>query len=328
MDQSSSITVHARRWSESVLELPEESGSRTVLRRLTEADYFASVDDANAMQLLLSPESTTLPKDAIGAADFCGRREDVARALAGYTEEFFDLAPVQRHQQWHTLAAEAADFPDLQDWLHRLEPALVIAKVLPTGVNSIDRFVDLCCQSFVARAPWHTRQRQAIAHMYCQDHQLWEQVVQHLIDCHPAFINAVAPWVYWLHELNLAELTKNDLVNHRKVIAKESPQEGAGRFAWIFVVSIIFAVIRAIARFDPPPPPRYSDDPFATRPSGAGRNLQTDRQDENEPPKRRRLMDEDIRRMLMQYESEKLQKESDAALEGPADALTPDQPRN
>lgn len=341
MDQSTTITAHARRWSESVLELPEGADNRTLLRRLTEADYFASADDANAMQLLLSPESRSLPEDAPSAADFYGRREAVDRSLAHYAETFFDLTPVQRRQQWHSLAAEAADFPDLSDWLQRLEPALGVAKVPTTGDDRIDRFVDLCSQSFVARAPWHARQRQAIAHLYCQTPHLWEPVVQYLIGYRPAFINVVAPWIYGLQRLNLAELDKFNLISQPEATpiawtqtTTARPKESGGRLPLIFVASIIFAVIRGIARFDPPPP-RYNDNPFPTRTSRTSRHIQTDSQDEIELRKRKRLMDEDIRKILMQYEAQKLQKESietlpdrEAAPELPADALSPDQPRN
>lgn len=208
MDQPS-ILLQARQWSASTLEVGTNCGTAELLQRVTRDDYMVSPERIDAMQLLVNPQAFALITIVAQSAVEMGMRATMEAAVAGFANSFFEIPPDQRQQQWQSLQQECQAFPELQQWLNHLEPALHLLHIPETDDESSDAFVKLCCQSFVARDPERARRRQAIIHMYLHEPCPSQSVIADLQADHREFVTAVVPWLPELQTLFLAEVAEH-----------------------------------------------------------------------------------------------------------------------
>lgn len=247
MDQPP-ISINARQWSASVLEVDPNCETADLLGRLTGDEYVVSGEWADAMQVLANPGASSLPANAILLATQAGARQRVEVAVAGFANSFFEIPPYRRQEQWQALHSDCKPFPDLTRWLNNLLPAMRIQRVPETGDEAIDTFATLCCQSYVARGPERARRRQLLIHAYCRKPASWQSAVKHLLDHHRDFVTTLVPWLPKLQGFYFSELVeKNDPLPVPIAVTAKQPAKSEGNWwVWFVVLSIGSGVLRGL----------------------------------------------------------------------------------
>lgn len=262
MNSQSSQTTKARRWCLHILDMGDDSSSRNettaLLKHVTDHDYALSLEETDAAQILGNPQSPSLDPTTVERAANLSARDQLETAIAGFASSFFDTPQFQRRNQWRLLVDECQHIPHLSRWLADLEPALVIDRVSDTGNRSVDLLVTSCSAAFLSRGIDQVRQRQAIAHLYCEEPLRWENAVQSLLMYQPRFVGAIAPWLTGLHRLHLSDATKGLELPRPITTAAPAAEAESSWWGWFVVLSILGGVIRGLAGFSSSPEIRPS----------------------------------------------------------------------
>ncbi|MDB5347792.1 MAG: hypothetical protein JWP89_6169 [Schlesneria sp.] len=258
MNNQSSQATNARRRCLQILEMGSDGSSSrnetaALLMYVTERDYAISLEETDAAQILGNPQAASLAPGTIERAAYLSAQDRIETTIAGFASSFFDIPQNRRRNQWRLLVDECKHIPHLSRWLADLEPALVIERVSESGNKSVDLLVASCSDAFLTRGIEKVRQRQAIAHLYCQDPLRWENAVQSLLLYQPDFVGAIAPWLTGLRRLHLSDATKGaELPLAVRATAPTADAEN-NWWAWFVVLSIVGGIIRGIAGFSSPP---------------------------------------------------------------------------
>lgn len=333
MDQSS-ISLNARQWSASVLDVDPNCETADLLGRLTDDEYVVNAEWADAMQVLVNPGASSLPATAIPSATEAVARQRMEVAVTGFANSFFEIPTFRRKDQWGALYSDCRPFPDLMRWLNHLQPALNVERVPETDDQALDTFANLCCQSYVARGPERARRRQALIQMYCRKPVAWQPAVKHLLDHHRDFVTTLVPWLPKLQGIYFGELTKNDPLPVPVLTTTTAIAKSEGNWwGWFIAISIVSAIVRGIASSNSSSSPKNYQ-PIINRPmspevqrglneifNGKGATENTDQESVRLGAK---VMNEYMRRKYGSS-NKAVNEVSDVVDEPPADALMPDQ---
>lgn len=333
MDQSS-ISIHAQRWSATVLNVETTCRTAELLQRLTDDDYVASTECIDAMQLLVNPQASAVTAITVQTAAEAGRRATLEVAVAEFASAFFEIPPDQRQQKWQTLHDDCQAVPQLTHWLKHLERALHLPHVPEMHDELGDVFVNLCCRSFVARDPERARRRQAIFHMYCHKPTSWQSIVTNLQTSHDEFVTAVVPWLPQLHPLFLAELDEDcNWALPAVAVGTRSAEDDNSWWPWPILAVIIGFVMFAIGLNTPRSSTSTSEQMRSTKSQPHLPDIRwglkvEDAKDNPELLRAARLA---TKILLGEFEPNEspdatARENSESITELPADALKPDQP--